>query len=645
MTYANLDSVIAHAMQTWRPPERLSLSEWADRYFYLSPETSAEPGRWRTLPYQREILDSISDQAVTQVSLMKSARIGYTLMLSATIGYHIDHDPTSILVAQPTVDDAKGFSKEVVGPLLRDCPALADIVVRDSEDRKDSSTLTHKTFPGGVLSLVGANSGTGFRRVSRRVILLDEVDGYPPSAGNEGDPVTLAMQRGAYFWNRKIVCGSTPLVAGSSRIEDMFFDGDQRRFHVPCPTCSHMDFLAFSSKAERGHVMEWPDDDPGAAHFMCRGCGCAIEHGDKLEMFERGEWRPDKPGGTHRSYHLWAALSYSPGASWGAIATEFLAAKRGGAEKLRAFVNLWLGETWKERGEAPDWERLHERRETYAIGTVPAAAIVVTGGVDVQKDRLVYELVGWAPGKESWSVEAGALYGDTALEAGETDSPWAKLDELLARTFPAGDGRELPIAMLAVDSGYNTQVVYGWARRHPMSRVIACKGVAGSRALFAAPSPVDVTFRGKRMQRGYKVWPIGVDIAKGELYGWLRLRRGEGDPPAGYCHFPEYAEDYFQQLTAEHLVTTVNRRTHRAKLEWQVIPNRENHFLDCRILARVAAAVLGIDRLAPAARVKPTTTPDAAVRSPRHEAVEHVVEQPRKSSWIGQRRGSWLRRR
>ena len=238
-------------------------------------------------------------------------------------------------------------------------------------------------------------------------------------------------------------------------------------------------------------------------------------------MISAGEWRAARPFAGHASFHIWAAYSLSPNATWGQIASEFLeAAKR--PETLRTFVNTVLGETWKERGDAPDWERLYQRRETYAIGSVPAGVIVLTAGIDVQKDRLMFEVVGWALNKESWSIDAGPLYGDTSLE-----DTWGKLDELLARAFVGADGAIHTIAMMAVDSGYNTQAVYGWARQHPMSRVIATKGMAGARMLVGAASPVDVTTRGKKIARGYKVWPVGVDIAKSEIYGWLRFKIGE----------------------------------------------------------------------------------------------------------------------
>lgn len=621
--HADFDERWRRAAKKWRPPPRLRLSEWADQHFILSAESAAVAGPWRTLPYQREILDAISDPTVEQVSVMKSARVGYTLCMSAAIGYFVAQDPTSILIVQPTVDDATNFSKETIAPMLRDVPALAGIMFKDIEDRergrrrrrgrgrghgpKDpSDTIRHKIFPGGVLNLIGANSGAGFRRISRRVVMFDEVDAYPPSAGAEGDPINLGIKRTEAFHNRKIVAGSTPLIAGTSRIEEMFDAGDRRRYHVPCPSCGHMDILVFQ-EGERGHFMQWPEGKPEEAYFVCKANGCVIEHHQKRWMVERGEWRPDRPGGAHRSYHLWSALSYSPNASWGKIASEFVTAKRGGPEKLKTFINTTLGETWQERGEAPDWERLYTRRETYPIGSVPAGVKFLTAGVDVQKDRFVYEVVGWSATKESWSVDAGVLMGDTSNEAS-----WGQLDELLARTFD-GAGRSLPIALLGIDSGYNTQQVYTWARRHQRNRVIACKGVARARSLVGVPTPVDVTIRGKRFARGYKVWMVGAGIAKGELYGWLRLPRppaGELAPP-GYCHFPEYSEDYFKQLTAEHLVT-VRKKNGYTVLEWQLLPNRENHFLDCRVLARAAASVLRLDRLAPPAPPPPAAAPQAS---------------------------------
>lgn len=591
---ADLDEALASAQREGlRPPPKLTLSEWADAHFYLSTESAAESGRWRTIPYQKGIMDAFTDPRVTHVSVMKSARVGWTKIVNALIGYHMGQDPCPMMVVQPTVDDAKGYSKEEVAPMLRDCPSLSKIMFEDTEEEigpKDSgNTILHKRFPGGVLSMVGANSGAGFRRVSRRVVLFDEVDAYPPSAGQDGDQIKLGTKRAEFYWNRKIGAGSTPLIAGESRIENLFRAGDQRRFYVPCPQCGHKAPLVWRrSKELSGHEMTFDSSNPAGAFFTCEANGCAIEHSQKREIVSRGEWRAAKPFAGHASFHIWAAYSFSPNATWAQLVEEFLDTK-GDVQKLKTFINTSLGETWKDKGEAPAWERLFGRRERYPMNVVPEGVEFLTCGVDVQKDRFVYEVVGWDLEMRSWSVDYGVIPADTS-----SAKEWAKLDPLLRREFPAPAGEVMRLRALAVDSGYNTQRAYEWARGWPMDRVIAIKGVEKGHALLGSPSSVDITIDGRRIARGYKVWPVCGDVAKRELYGWLRM---SGDDPTvpGFCHFPEYGEDYFQQLTAEHLVTHKSKRGYMVS-EWQLISGRENHVLDCRVYARAAACHAGLDR-------------------------------------------------
>lgn len=628
-----------------RPPERIPLSQWADKHFRLSPESAAEPGRWRTLPYQRGIMDAITDPAVERVSMMKSARVGYTKMINAAVAYFIVADPCPIHVVQPTVEDAQGYSKEEIAPMLRDVRVLDGVV---SDVRSKDQTVLLKGFPGGVLEMVGANSGRGFRRRSRRVMIFDEVDGYPASAGSEGDPVALGIRRTEYYWNRKILAGSTPLVAGASRIEDLYKQGDQRRYYVPCPHCGHMDFLRFRKREgddeeSRGHRMKWDENRPDTARFVCSGCASDIDESHKRAMIDAGEWRADAPFAGHASFHIWAAYSLSPNATWSQLVAEFIeACKR--TETLRTFVNTALGETWKEQGDAPAWKALYERREAYAIGTVPDGAIALTSGVDVQKDRLMVEVVAWDADKRSTSVEIYVFLGDTSLDEGDPRSPWGKLTELLNHTFLGENGVQYTIAMMAIDSGYNTNAVYNYCRSKQPTRVIAVKGIADARVLIGIPTKVDITVSGRRMQRGFQMYPVGVGIAKTELYGWLGLAIVGGVAPPGYCRFPEYDEEYFKQLTAEHLVTVINRRTRRATREWHVQPNRENHYLDARIYARAAVALLGLDRLAAA-----TAAAAAAAEQPAPAPQPQSLTGERKPSiWDRNGRGGggdWLRRR
>ena len=655
-----VDALFARALLAWKPPARMALSTWADEHYYLSAESAAEPGRWHSLPYQRGIMDAFTDPAVVQVSMMKSARVGWTKILNAVTGYYMDQDPCPVMMVQPTIEDAEGYSKEEIAPMLRDCPRLAALLPQ-AKTRDTDNTILAKRFRGGSLTIVGANSPRGFRRVSRKVVLFDETDGYPPSAGAEGDQIQLGIRRTEYYWDRKIGAGSTPTVAGRSRIEALFYAGDQRRYYVPCPECGHFQVLQFKQ-------FRWPKGQPEATVYVCIGCGCEIAHRHKHAMVAAGEWRPGPhpqfpddpappPFAGHRSFHIWAAYSYSPNASWGQLVAEFLEANRQGPEHLKTFINTVLGEPWRERGDAPEWQRLYQRRDRYPTATCPAGVRFLTAGVDVQKDRLVYEIVGWGREKRSWSIDAGLLHGDTSdLKKG----PWSQLAALLNRTFPHEGGADLSIAMLAVDSGFNTQTVYNWARGYPMSRVIAVRGVPTAHVLIGAPSPVDITVSGRKLKRGYKVWPVASHVAKAELYGWLALQlpteeeRAEGaeDPP-GFCRFPEYGEEYFKQLTAEQLITT---RTKKGTVfSWEVIPGRDNHYLDTRVYARAAAAVAGMDRFreqdwagleralgveVPPPPVAPAPAP-APPRPPSDPAPPAAA--PRRAGWLGRRQGGWLK--
>jgi phage terminase large subunit GpA-like protein len=591
-------ALLLRVMLAWAPPPRLSLSEWADQHYYLSAESSAEAGRWHTLPYQREPMDCMTDPRIVRVSFLKSARVGYTKMLNALTGYHVHHDPASVMLVQPTKDDAKGYSKDEIEGLIRDCPVITERYL------KRRSSLLYRKFLGAVVRIVSAFTPTSFRRVSVQVLELDEVDGYPKSVGDEGDPILLAIRRTEWFWNRKIVDGSTPTNAGTSRIERSFLEGDQRRYYVPCTQCGHMDYLAFRREDVKadgtpgGHFMAWERGRPDTAHFVCSSCGGVIDHQDKRSVMERGEWRAHAPFNGHASFHIWAAYSYSPNATWAQIALEYEKAVENGPESLKTFVNTVLGETWREPGDAPDWQRLYERRDLYETGTCPWGVLFLTCGVDVQRFGLVYEVVGWGRAKRSWSIDAGVIAGDPAdLTA---IGPWSHLDALLGRTFEHAGGAELRIVRLAVDSGDQTNTVYTWARRYPLSRVIAVKGDDRVGMLVGSPSKVDVTVSGRRV--GYKLWRVSSGVGKTEFYGQLRQvaatdeARGAGavDPP-GYCRFPQYGEEYFRQITAERLtpeITPAGFTVYR----WELLPNRQNHFLDARVYARAAAAVAGMDR-------------------------------------------------
>lgn len=540
MTTDNLLRLEKAAYRAFKPPEKLSLSEWADRNAFLSAESSAESGRWHTLPYQKGIMNAISDNRIEQITVMKSARVGYSKILNHTIGYHIHQDPCPIMLVQPTIEDAQGYSKEEIAPMLRDTPCLRGLV-SEAKSKDGANTILQKQFPGGTLSLVGANSPRGFRRVSRRIVLFDEVDGYPQSAGTEGDQIKLGIRRTEYYWNRTIVAGSTPTIKDFSRVERMYAQTDQRRYFLPCPHCSHMQYLKWGN-------IRWTDNDPSTAAYACENCDTLIPHSKKRWMVERGEWRPTAPGnGRHVGFHIWAAYSYSPNASWSNLVEEFLEAKND-AEQLKTFVNTVLGEVWEdEYASKIGADSLSERcsTETYSHTIVPPEALALTIGCDVQDDRLSLSVWGWGREEEGWLIDRVKIYGDPSRP-----EVWKQLDTIVTAPYKTADEQERKVLICAIDSGgHHTHEVYQYARERASLGVIAIKGMSTKgKPPIGKASKVDLNLKGKALKKGAEVFPIGTDTVKSLLFGRLK----HNDPGAGYLHFyPTIGTEYFEELTAE----------------------------------------------------------------------------------------------
>jgi len=572
-----------------KPDPILTVSEWADQYRMLSQRASAEPGHWRTerTPYLKEIMDSLSATSPIQsVTLIKGAQLGGTEAGSNWIGYIIDHAPGPVLAVQPTVEMAKRNSKQRIEPLIQESERLRE-KVKSPRSRDSGNTILAKEFPGGLLVMTGANSAVGLRSLPARYLFLDEIDAYPGDVDGEGDPVSLAEARARTFARRKIFKVSTPTIEGRSRIQSSYEESDQRKYEVPCPRCGHYQELLW----ER---IRWEKENPQGAVYVCAGCEQPIQEHHKTKMLREGRWVAKNPGYRNRKnigFHLNSLYSPVGWFSW-ADAVELFEKAKDNPDRLRSFVNTVLGQTWKEKGDAPEWRRIFERRETYEFNQVPQGGIFITAGVDVQKDRLECEIVAWGQDKQSWSIDYRVINGDTS-----EDHPWNELFSFLNEQFPCANGASLPIRLMAIDSGYNTQVVYNQVRKHPINRVIAVKGVDLSQTLVGAPSTVDVDAKGRKIRRGIRVWKVGASIAKTELYGWLRLDKptAEGEPyPAGYCHFPEYDEHFFKMLTAEQLIVRVTRNGGR-RFEWEKIRER-NEALDTRCYARAAAAIIGLDR-------------------------------------------------
>lgn len=555
--------------ETMKPPPKLSISEWADEYRQLSSESSAEAGRWSTsrAEYQRGMMDAVSDKNIETVVLMTAAQIGKTELINNVVGFHISQDPAPMLVVQPTLEMAQTWSKDRLAPAIRDTPALS-AKIKDPRSRDSGNTTLHKVFPGGHVTACGANSPSSLASRPCRVILCDEVDRYPLSAGTEGDPIALAKKRATTFWNKKIILVSTPTEKGASRIEAAYEESDQRRYYVPCADCGEEQELKWAN-------VRWQDGDPKTAEYICEHCGTCWGDAKRFQAIRYGRWQATAEGdGKTAGFHI-SAL-YSPWTALEDIVRDFLASKSD-PMRLKAWVNTTLGETFEEDGERIDEFSLFDRKEDFGE-TLPAGAVVLVAGVDVQDDRLACEIVAYGKGEESWSIYYEEIYGDPS-----GPQLWQDLDFILSQTFTHPEKGDMIVRSTCIDSGgHYTQQVYNYVKLRAGRRIFAIKGIGGEgKPIIGRPSKNNI---GK-----INLFPVGTDTAKELLFARLKI----DEPGPGYCHFPlDREEEYFRMLTAEKKVLRYFKG--RPKREW-VKTRQRNEALDCRVYAMAALQVMGIN--------------------------------------------------
>lgn len=569
--------MLARCVAVLKPPPELTLSQWADRYRMLSAESSAEPGRWHTdkAPYQREIMDAIGDPHVRKVVIMSAAQIGKTdAFILNTIGYYMDYAPAPMLVMQPTLDMGQTFSKDRLAPMLRDTPELRDKV--DTKSRYSGNTILKKNFPGGHITIVGANSATGLASRPIKVLLADEVDRYPTSAGTEGDPLSLAQKRQTTFWDKKTVMVSTPVIKGHSRIETEFNQSTREEWNVPCPECGHYQPLVW------GGVKFDKDDLSAPVKYACERCGVLSSEYAWKKASKRGRFVAENPTAEARGFHLNTLASTFCG--WNEIVQKFAVAheqlEQGNPEGMKVWVNTELGETWEEQGEQLEDGDLFQRREIYEA-EVPDDVLVLTAGVDVQDDRFEVEVVGWGIGKESWGIRYQKIYGDLLKE-----QVWNDLDAFLLSAFYKKDGTPMRILACCVDSGgHHANAVYSFCKERYDRRVLAIKGKGGADVPYIRNPSTNNRVKAP-------LFILGVDAGKALLY--KRLAHKTKGP--NYCHFPAaeeagYDELYFRGLTSEKLVTRF--RKGRMTTMWVLKDEKykRNEPLDLRNYATAALEI------------------------------------------------------
>ena len=606
-------------MAGMKPPENLTVTEWAEKRRRLSMESSAEPGPWRTTrtPYLREPMNAFTDPRVRRIVMASASQVGKSELELNIIGYIIDEDPGSILFVHPTTIDAKEFSKLRIAPEIRDCPTLRRKVAAP-KSRDSGNTVLQKTYPGGILTLCGSTEAHALASKPIRYVLGDERDRWATSAGNEGDPWGLAMARQTTFYNAKAVEVSTPTVKNASAIADSYAEGTMERWKSKCPHCGEYHEIQWKDiryEYETEEINKKKTYKVTSIMYVCPGCAAVS---DEVTMKRQpARWEADNPDAYAQGVRsFWLNAFVSQWASWESIILKFLNAV-GNSRKLQVVYNTCFGELWEDRGDLEDEDSLMARREEY-LAELPDGVLVLTAGVDTQDNRMEYEVVGHGHFGETWGIEKGVVMGRP-----DDDATWTKLDEVLFdRVFYFADGLGLRPSMSFVDEGgHFTQDVRRQCRARIGKKVFCIKGMPGpDKPYTAPPKQMKIIVNQKAVGTCWQ-YQIGVDSGKVMIMDNLAVK----GPGSKFCHFPkrdDYGTGYFAGLLSERLEYDAEKKQ---PWVWKKIPGHErNEALDCRNYALAAFKALpknldAIDRQLKTARGQRPLEGEAvsAVQQPR----------------------------
>lgn len=565
MSNEALAQVRVNALRALVPPPRLSLSEWIEREIHLPADVSALSGAIQLYPFQRGMADAMSDPKVERVTVVKSARIGYTTLLVGLLGSHVVNEPAPVLFVLPTEDDCRQFVVSNIEPTFEASPVLSGTIGGDQSSGDNRNTLLSRRFPGGSLKVVAAKSPRNLRAHNTRILIIDEADGMEMT--KEGSPIQLAERRTMSFPDRKIVIGSTPIYEETSHVLSAYERSDKRVFEVPCPDCGDFHEVMWKDIA-------WPDGEPEKAYWCCPSCGSVVEERKKYGMVAAGRWRvtaPDVKG--HAGFRINALVSPLANASWGKLAGEFLQAKDDPA-LLQTFVNLVLGQGWREGGEELDDQAIADQAEPFSLDNLPEHVLSITVGVDVQRDRLELTYVGWSRDGEPFVLGHKVIWG-----LPDDDLTWAELDDMLKLRFQHPLGGRLGVDAATIDSGDGETMerVYAFAFPRANRKIMAIKGADGNRPWME---------KSKTRNRGGWLWIVGVDGIKSNITA--RLARGRS------MRFSDsLGPAWFEQLASERAVVRYNRG--QPKRRFERIPGRRAEALDCVVYAFAARQVLNIN--------------------------------------------------
>ena len=631
-----LEQIKPYILKAFELPEKITVSKWADRERILDAMASSEPGQWRTdrTPYLRGIMDAFNDPKVEDIIIMASTQIGKTESLYNMIGFVVDQDPGPALLVMPRESDAKSVSSKRIRPMLELSKALSSHFTTNEDD----VTKMEIQLDRMILYFTGANSPAGLAQRPIKYLFLDETDKYPHFSGKEADPVKLATERTRTFWDRKIVKCSTPTTK-EGYIWREYEKSDRCQYYVPCPHCGKYQTLIFKPQ------VKWPENerDPSKiqelklAWYECISCKGKIVDNMKQKMLLQGKWVQD---GCHvneageikgsvpktSKKGFWINALYSPWLTFSDVAAEFL--KSGSyPELLMNFINSWLAELWQETRDVTQPAELKKLIMDYPSGSLAPGVIVITAGVDVQKDHFYLVIRGWGYKLESWLILAARIETQVELEHRLFNTKYGWIDA-------AGQAQEpLPVFLTNIDTGYRVSEVYDFCRKWEG----AARPIKGRDRLFGSPIHVSTIDKypasGQPIPGGLKLWHLDTSYFKDKV---TRLAKNSfmNIDEAKWHLYKDTPEEYLTQFCGEHKILIRDKKTGRVFEVWRPVSgSSQTHFLDCEVYAAAAAEMLRLQDL------RPETTPE-----PSNPTQGQDPEREDKESWLGGRNRGWWKK-
>ena len=621
-----------------------AVDEWVESPdgIILSSRTSGIPGPLRLdlTPYLREPLRRFSDSQTRRISLCFGAQAGKTTFIFCIMGYVIDYDPGPTMIVYPTMDMARGVSKDRIQPLIQDCPALRKHLTGAQDDLQ----LLAYTFDRLTVRFAWSNSESATRSHPIKYLLKDELSAFAPGASAAAD------ERTKTFWNHKIVSTSTPMHEDdpmwrelgleqrdeTAKGEDLFDTAAWEPkhatsvyfYHVPCPRCGKKIRLEFSG-------LRWPKDcairdldDRG--WYECQLCKGKITDAERKAAMVAGEWISENPGGKWVAYHLNSLYAPWDTCNFGAIARKYLVAKiHQDPEEMQAFVNNYLALPYslEQSGiEIVSDAAIENASVTsgYQRNTIPAGVKALVMGCDVQGDCAYYIVLGFGANSEAWIISWGQVASEMALP------------EIAARPMAHPSGVSIRVVGGGVDARFKGQSVFDVCRKY---RVL--KPVQGQETIREPGKTTPIPFKTWTPDRDIKgrtpvnaLTGLAINTVYFKQIIYARLNPQDGQPHL--IHLPTDKDEMLtRHLQSEQEITVKKRGSAGYEKKWTKRKGFDaNHLLDCTVYAYAIAYALKLFRLPDGAQIYGASAAQAVVAADNPEHQPPRPARPAKKSYL-----------